>query len=536
MIAEAYLGSLPEASGVYLFRDKQGDIIYIGKAKNIKDRVRSYFRNDSRGVKTDSLVHRIETVECVLTINEKEAFLLENNLIKEHSPKYNISLKDDKTYVSLRLTSGEQYPALSVTREIKEDGAVYFGPYPHAKDVKDVLKLIQGIYPVRRCKDSVFKKRKRPCILSELGKCIAPCTGAVEESSYRELVEELADFLSGKDEKVLRELEGRIAAAAKRWDFEEARRLKERYLAIKGMTERQHVHEHLGKNRDVWAFLDTNKGVKIVLLGFRKGVLITKKTFKEPLVAVGLAESISSFLFRYYSARPVPDEVVVSEEIDDRLFLERYLRERKGNQVKIRGPEDKPAREMLGLAIENLHDVEPITLDRAFQGALHLTKEPTRIEIYDISHTHGTNPTGAMVVFEEFKMKKDAYRVFHIRGVSTMDDTASMAEVLRRRVAGKKLGPIPDLFVIDGGKGQLSAVTRVLKELQVERDVIGIAKGEKRRKMEDLVYLPNRKNPLRLPKSSPVFKELLKMRDEAHRFAIASHKRWKRKEDLSGPG
>ncbi len=532
-IDESIINSLPESSGVYIFRDKEGNIIYIGKAKNLKNRIKSYISESEKDPKTERLVNRIKRVETILTGNEKEAFLLENNLIKENTPKYNINLKDDKTYISLKLTINEIFPALYITRKIENDGALYFGPYPHARDVKDVLKLIQGLYPVRRCKNTVFKKRKRPCILSELNKCLAPCTGKFNEKEYRNIVEELADFLSGKDEKLLKDLERRINKASEKWNFEEAKYLKERYFAIKGMMEKQHVHEHLGKNRDVWAFLEGEKGVKIALLTFRKGVLLSKKQFKESLMKVGYVEAISSFLFQYYSSRSIPDEVIISENIEDALFLEKYLKERKGGAVRLLDSGNRATKEMIDLAIENLHEPEAVALEAAFKNALRLKKEPERIEIYDISHTHGTNSTGVMVVFENFKTDKKSYRVFHIRSAPLMDDVAAMTEVLQRRISDKKLGPLPDLFIIDGGKGQLSAVARVLKTLDVDRDVAGIAKGQRRNSMEDLIYIPNRKNPLVLPKASPVFKEIVKMRDEAHRFAVASHRKWKRKTDMA---
>jgi excinuclease ABC subunit C len=532
-IEESIINSLPESSGVYIFKDKDGNIIYIGKAKNLKDRVKSYISEGEKDPKTERLVSRIKSVETILTGNEKEAFLLESNLIKENAPKYNIDLKDDKTYVSLKLTMHETFPALYMTRKIEDDGALYFGPYPHAGGVKDVLKLIQGLYPVRRCRDTVFRKRKRPCILSELNKCLAPCTGKFNENAYRAVAEELADFLSGKDEKLLKDLERRINEASEKWNFEEAKHLKERYFAIKGMVEKQHVHEHLGKNRDVWAFLEGEQGVRIVLLTFRRGVLLSKKLFKESLMKVGYDEAISSFLFQYYSSRPIPDEVIISETIEDALFLEKYLKERKKGDVRLLGPGSRAAKEMIGLAIENLHEPEPIALGTAFKKALHLKKEPERIEIYDISHIHGTNPTGVMVVFDTFKPDRKGYRVFHIRSAPSMDDVAAMAEVIKRRITNEKLGPMPDLFIIDGGKGQLSAVTKVFKMLSIDVDAIGIAKGQRRGGMEDLIYLPNRKNPLLFPKVSPVFKEIVKMRDEAHRFAVSSHRKWKRKTDLT---
>jgi excinuclease ABC subunit C len=354
--------------------------------------------------------------------------------------------------------------------------------------------------------------------------------GFSKEEQYKAVVEELTDFLSGKDEKLLKDLEKRIREASATWNFEEAKQLKERYLAIKGMMEKQNVHQHLGKNRDVWAFLEGQRGVRMALLAFRRGVLISKKLFKESLMKIGYDEAISSFLFQYYSSRPVPDEVILSEEIADVGFLEKFLKERKNGDVRILGPGTKAAKETVGLAIENLHEPEQIALEAAFRRALNLKKEPGRIEIYDISHTQGSNPTGVMVVYENFKANKNGYRVFHIRSAPAGDDVAAITEVLRRRVQNEKLGPLPDLFIIDGGKGQLSATTRLLKSQNVDRDAIGIAKGERRRGMEDLIYLPNRKNPLKLPKVSPVFKEIVKMRDEAHRFAVSSHRRWKKKE------
>ncbi len=533
MIDETIINSLPDTSGVYIFSDRDKRILYIGKARQLKDRVRSYFGEGKKDVKTERLVKRIEHIDVVVTGNEKEAFLLENNLIKEHTPRYNVNLKDNKTYISLKLTLKDNFPALYVTREIKDDGALYFGPYPHAKDVKDVLKIVQGLYPIRRCKNTVFKKRKRACILFQLGKCLAPCTERIEEKAYKAIVDELVDFLSGKDENLLKKLEQRISKAAESWNFEEARALKERYVAIQEMVEKQHVHEHLGKNRDVWAFLEEEKGLKGVLLNFRKGLLISKRLFREPLLATAFKEVLSSFLFQYYSIRPIPDEIILSEKIEDMLFLEKYLRERKSGSVRLYGPSGKASKEMIALAVENLHETEPVAIEKAFKEAMHLRREPSRIEVYDISHIHGKNPSGVMVVFEDFQAKKSAYRVFHIRGASSMDDIAMMGEVIRRRVKDEKIRPLPDLLLIDGGKGHLSAVLKALREFNVDTGVVGIAKGQRRKRMEDLIYLPLRKNPLLLPKTSPVFKEIVKMRDEAHRFALLSHKRWKKKEDLT---
>ncbi len=532
MIGDDTLDNLPESSGVYIYKNNEGNIIYIGKAKNIRDRVRSYFRERGKDSKTERLVRAIDRIDIVLTRNEKEAFLLENNLIKEHTPKYNINLKDDKTYISLKLTVKDPFPALFVTRKIKDDGALYFGPYPHARDVRDVLDFIRELYPMRRCKNTVFRTRKRVCILQEMGKCLGPCTGAVDEETYRAIVREVRDFLSGRDEKLLKDLEGRIEKAARAWKFEEAKTLKERYLAIKGMVEKQNVHEHMGNNKDVWAFMAEEGGFRAALLGFRKGILVGKRSFTEQARAEDYMDALSSFLFQYYNSRPIPDEIMISEEIPDLPYLERHLRDRGGAPVRVYGPMAHAARQMIPLAIENLHQPGLGMDNKSFANALHLKKYPLRIEIYDISHTGGTSPTGAMVVFEGFREKKSDYRVFHIRGTETMDDVAMMAEVIERRMTNETLGPKPDLLIIDGGKGHLFAVMKVLRSVGSDVEAIGIAKGIRRKRMEDIIYLPGRKNPLPLPRTSPVFKEIVKMRDEAHRFAITSHKKWKRRVDL----
>lgn len=533
MINEDHIDGIPESPGVYQFRDRNNNIIYIGKAKNLRDRVSSYIREGKKDIKTEQLVRHIDHVDFVLTGSEKEAFLLENNLIKEHTPKYNINLKDNKTYISLKLTIKDRYPALFATRKIVSDGSLYFGPYPHAREVRDVLKFIEEIYPVRKCKETVFRQRKRPCMLYELGKCCGPCAIDVDEREYRETVEEVKDFLLGKNEKVLKDIEQKIVKAVSVWKFEEAQALKERHLAIKGMIERQSVHEHFGKNRDVWAFAEEERKLIIALLSFRRGVLLSRRRFKEPLFSERSDEEISTFLFQYYNTHPIPDEIVLSEKIGDASYLEKHLEELKREKVKITVPGNKSMQDVIRLAIENLHETEPVDLDEAFRRALHLKSRPVRIEVYDISHISGKNPTGAMVVFEAFKASKKDYRVFHIKGESTMDDVAMIDEVLSRRVKDLALGPLPDLFLIDGGKGQLAAARHVLRERNIDKDVASIAKGERRKGMEDLVYLPGRKNPLPLAKASPVFRELVKMRDEAHRFAVASHHRWKRREDLA---
>lgn len=527
---EDTIESLPDSSGVYIFKNRQNRVIYIGKAKNIKERVRSYLRDGYRDPKTQRLVNIISHVDTILTNNEKEAFILENNLIKEYKPKYNINLKDDKTFVSLKITVNEQYPGLYVTRKIDDNGSMYFGPYPNIGDIKDILKVIHGFYPIRRCKNTVFRRRKRPCILYQMGRCTAPCEQKIDEKTYRNIVSELIDFLQGKDKKILDNLEREIDRAAREWRFEDAKILKEKFEAIKKLTEKQHVHEHMGKNRDVWGFLEKDGILKAVVLIFRRGILISKKTFNNPYVEPSVDSAISSLLFQFYEHRDIPHEIILSQDIEDREYLEDYLKESIGRNIRLKYPGSGKVDSFITLAIENLYEKEQDALDVAFKKTLNMKKIPMRIEAYDISHLYGKNPTGVMVVFESFKPKKEDYRVFHIRAATPMDDTSSLMEVLSRRLRDEKIKPLPELIIIDGGKAQLSSALRVLNEMNLEIDAIGIAKGTRRNGMKDVIYMPKRKNPLLLPSSSPVLKTIVMIRDEAHRFAISSHKRWKRKE------
>ncbi len=413
---------------------------------------------------------------------------------------------------------------------------MYFGPYPGVGDIKDILKTVQSIYPVRRCKNTVFRKRKRACILFQMGRCPAPCEGKIEEKEYALIISELIDFLSGRNKKLLHNLSRQIEKAATEWRFEDAKALKERYQAVEKLIEKQNVHEHLGKNRDVWGFLAEEGMLRAVVLSFRRGILISKKTFNQPYISDLMDDAISSILFQFYITRHAPEEIVLSHEIEDMNLIENFLKENKNAIIKIKSRKDQGTSQIIALAIENLYeDKERLPLERSFKNILHLKKEPVRIEAYDISHTYGKNPTGVMVVFESFKPKKDGYRVFHIKNLSSMDDTSSMMEIISRRLKDQKITPLPDLMIIDGGKAQLSSALKVLREqnMDIDIDIISIAKGEKRRAMKDLIYIPLRKNPILMPSSSPVFKTIVKIRDESHRFAIASHKKWKKRDDLN---
>ena len=442
-------------------------------------------------------------------------------------------LKDDKTYVSLRLSVQDKFPAPYHHSNHQGRRGPRFRPPSPRKGRQGPHEGRPVDLPHEEVPGLRLSGRTRPCVLGGIDKCPAPCMDSIDEESYRAIVDEISDFLMGKNDKLLKKLEEQIEEAARNWNFEDARAKKEKYLAIKRLVEKQSVHEHLGINRDVWGFLVEEGKVKVVVLAFRKGVLISKRIFRETSTSRSRRlPLLLSLPVLQHPADPRRDRPVGGDR--GQAFSSQYLKEKKKGRVRLHGPSDSGTADMIRLAVENLHEVETtVDLPEAFRSMLHLTKAPNRIEIYDNSHSHGQSPSGAMVVFEGFKPKKEGYRVFHIRDASPEDDVAMMTEVLSRRIGDERIKPLPDLVIVDGGKSQLFAALTVFKSRSMAMDVIGIAKGERRKRMEDILYLPFRKTPLLLPKSSPVFKEIVRMRDEAHRFAIASHKKWKRREDIT---
>jgi len=523
---------LPEKPGVYLFKDSKGEIIYIGKAKDLRKRVRSYLHGQ-KDLKTSVMLSKVAEVDHMVTETEKEALILEDALVKEHKPRYNIKLRDDKNYPLLRLSVQDRYPRLTLVRRVKADGALYFGPFPSAQSVRETMRLIHWVFPLRRCSDSQFSHRSRPCLNFQMRRCLAPCCRRVPEERYRAIVDQVRQFLEGEGEKVLKGLEEQMRKEAEALNFEEAARLRDRITALRKVLERQRVVSLDLADRDVIAMLRHRGKVGVYVLSIRGGKLLGGRFFDFKDVGLPDQEVLSSFLSRYYSrGRYVPPEVVVPFELEDASLIEASL------GVKVNTPRDERQGDMLKMALENARGKfmgEGKDVLEELKGRFHLRQVPRRIEAFDISNLGGEVAVGSMVVFLDGEPARDQYRRFRIKGVRGIDDYAMTYEVLKRRLQrGSEEGVLPQLLLIDGGKGQLRIALEVLKELGIEDvDCLSIAKQRPPAAEEDRLFLPRAKDPLPLKDRKPSTLLLKRIRDEAHRFALSYHRRLRDKERLA---
>jgi excinuclease ABC subunit C len=527
---------LPERPGVYLMKDRRGEIIYVGKAVNLKNRVRSYFKTHDHAPKVRAMLEHVADFEYIVTDSEVEALALECNFIKKEHPRYNILLRDDKQYPYLKLTVNEEFPRLLITRRRKDDGARYFGPYTDVGALNDTVRLLKKVFPLRTCSPHDFAHRERPCLNFHIKRCLGPCTGEVDRAAYREMVNELTLFLEGRQDVLVRRLKERMAAAAADLRFEEAARLRDQVAAVERVLEKQKVIWPDGEDLDVVALARGVTEACVQVFQVRHGKLISRETFflkgteghDRPAVLAG-------FLKDYYSrAAALPPTILLAEPAEDQELLAEYLSRLAGRRVSIRVPQRGAKKELADFAANNavlaLREEEELKAHReagtegavaALQAALGLEVPPRRIEGFDISNIQGQEAVGAMVVFEDGRPCKGHYRRFRIRTVFQANDFAMMAEVVRRRYGGSlrdKL-PLPDLILIDGGKGQLGAARAVLRELGLERiPTYGLAKEH-----EEL-FAEGNPEPLRLPRDSLALKLLQQVRDEAHRFGIAYHR------------
>jgi excinuclease ABC, C subunit len=511
---------LPENPGCYLYSDAEGRIIYVGKAKNLKKRVSSYFSKKDHDPKTKSLVAHIASVDFVVTGSETEAFLLENTLIKKHQPKYNIDLKDAKRYAWIELTK-EEFPRLVVARKATGDGT-YFGPFVSATERDYVMKVAKKIFHLRTCN----KLPKRPCLRRHMQSCSAPCTGTISPEEYGENVKKAALLLKGKAKELAAQLRTEMAARSAADDFERALILRNEVSAIEHLADRQHVERRREYDQDVIAYQISGETVYLTLFNVEKGTLANKQEF-----TFGAGEDFfEEFVVQYYSDHEPPNEIIVEQETDPALA--EFLSAKKGRQVGIVVPQRGEKRQLLDLAKKNLEIAFfRDTLKGVELGAaLSMETAPSVIECFDISHLSGTAMVGSMVQFRDGKPDKSGYRRFKIKTVEGIDDFASIAEVVTRRY--KRLtdehAPLPDLVIIDGGKGQLSAALGALSGLGIEGlPVISIAKRE-----EEL-YVPGDSLPLRLDRKSIALRYIEEIRDEAHRFAITYNRLLRKKKILS---
>ena len=558
---ENKLHALPEKPGVYLMRNLREEVIYVGKAVNLLHRVRSYFHASAQEhPKTRRLVAAIQDIEWIITDSEVEALILEANLIKKYRPRYNVRLKDDKRYPYLKILN-EDFPRVRLTRRMKRDGARYFGPYTSSKALRETMDLLRRLFPYRTCNRTITGEDERACLYRDLDLCLAPCVGDADAAEYEEMVAQLVRFMEGETEGVLVELKGQIGVASDKLRFERAGKLRDRYQALKQVLEHQHVISTATANQDVIALAHDENNACVEIFFVRQGKLLGREYFVlENSAFADDEELVTSFLEQFYTeAANVPPEILLPAQITQAAVLEKWLRAKRGDLVYLNVPRNKPEQELLDFAAKNATetlrmlkvqwDADRHRNERALNGleeVLALPGAPVRMECYDISTTQGVEVVGSMVVFEHGVPKKSHYRRFKIRTVQGQDDFASMREVLTRRfdrwhriTAGELIGvrgnrawaKLPDLLVVDGGKGQLSMAVEVLAQFDL-RDkvpVIGLAKRHEE------IFLPGRKNSIELEPSAPEILLLRHLRDEAHRFAINYHRKRRRKRALASP-
>jgi excinuclease ABC subunit C len=548
---EEQIHNLPTTPGVYLMKDQAGSVLYVGKAKNLRNRVRTYFdKSADTRYSLRFFVPKIQQVESLLTDTEKEALILENTLIKKFKPRYNINFKDDKTYFSLKFNVPDDFPRLTLVRKIKKDGARYFGPFASGTAVKETLRVLHQVFPLRTCRDANFRNRSRPCLNFQIKKCLGPCCGLISREKYAHLVQEVVLFLEGKNSQLIKLLRERMLKASEDLHFEEAARIRDQVQAIAQTLEKQKAVTHHHPDQDVFAFHRQGNAWEFQILFFRRGLLVGNKSFHFSRLNLPEEEALSALVRQYYAEEPsIPKEVLLPLNIEDRDLIKDWLSEKKGGKVEVLFPRRGQKKDLIAMARKNAENAlqkkfsEKETLEltlRELQGKLRLRKLPRRVECFDISNLFGTLAVGSMVTFENGRADRSAYRHYKIHAPSLPDDYGMMFEVLRRRYAKvKEEGSGPDLLVVDGGKGQLNVALAVLSELGLaDMAVIGLAKEKEgglkipEGKTADRIYLPQIKDPILLPAHSVSLRYLQKIRDEAHRFAITYHRKLRGKYGL----
>lgn len=541
---QSKLAHLPGSPGVYLFKNEQGEIIYIGKAAVLADRVRSYFQKGTdHSLKTSLLVSHITDVETMVTRSELEALILESNLVKRHKPRFNIVLRDDKQYPYVRLPIKEDFPRLSIVRRVQKDGALYYGPYTPANALRETLKVIKHVFPLATCTIDIDGTADRACIEFEIKRCMAPCTGHQSKEEYHQIVKQVRHFLEGRDHELLDDLRSRMEAAAEREEFEEAARLRDRLFKIQRMLEKQRITQTSATDQDVIGLARQGSAVDLQILFVRGGLLIGRKDFFWPQSADAPDEElVRSAIEQFYNkdGQP-PREVLVPTDLEDTVLIQQWLSDKRGESVHVRSPERGAKHQLVLLAEENaaaavadhLRDEErDRQAGEELKRLLRLVQAPRRIEGFDISNTMGNDSVASMVVWEDGQMKKADYRRFKIQTVEGANDFASMKEVVTRRYGREERLAQPDLILIDGGLGQLAAALEGLKEAgQSGLPILGLAKA--RGDKEERVFLAGRKNPIVLRATSPATHLLQHIRDEAHRFAITFHRKLRGKSLVS---
>jgi excinuclease ABC subunit C len=530
-----FVKTLTARPGVYQMIDADGTVIYVGKAKNLKKRVGSYFRQTGLTPKTQVMVAQIAAIETTVTHTENEALILENNLIKALLPRYNILLRDDKSYPYLFI-SGDSFPRLSVHRGAKRKIGKYFGPYPSAGAVRESLNLLQKLFPVRQCEDSYYQNRSRPCLQYQIKRCTAPCVGLVSKDDYARDVERTILFLDGKNQQVMSALTEDMETASQRLDFEQAAVIRDRIIALRRVQEKQYVSATQGEF-DVLAVL-VRDGMAVVEVCFIRGGrnLGSKSYFPKGSAESSPEEILSAFVTQYYLGKNIPSEILLSHALEDQPLIQEVLESDAEHKVSLRKPQRGQATRWMKMVQTNAEisltqrlssRANLLSRYEALQDALDLDDLPKRIECFDISHTRGEKTVASCVVFGLEGALKAEYRKFNIEGITGGDDYAAMHQALTRRFTRLQNGEgkRPDLLLIDGGKGQIKEAQEVLSELNLsDLPILGIAKGPERRPGEETLFLVGRAGEVTLSADSPALHLLQQVRDEAHRFAITGHR------------
>lgn len=540
---EINLEDIPKSPGVYLFKNKRGEVLYVGKAKDLRNRLSYYTKSSFLSPKINHLLSLAEKVEYFLTKNEKEALLLEANLIKKFRPKYNVLLKDDKNYPLLRIPIKEKYPSLQIVRKRKKgDQALYFGPFTSAKGLREILKLLSKTFPLRKCSLAEMKRRKTPCIYYQIKKCLAPCVNPIPEEEYKKLVDGVIEFFQGKGKGLIEKLKEEMHRLSENLEFERAAFLRDRIEDLKNILEKQAVVLNTPIDLDLWEYKKENTYEFFIVLFVRYGYLYGFQTFqiKNPL---GETPAIKDVILQFYlEGKIIPEKIFLPEEIEEKEELESILCEAAGKEIKILKSSEKEEIKILReLALKNLENFilserrreKPwyAGLSEELVETLKLSQEPRWIEAIDLSQFYGTARVGAIVCFFEGEPEKSRYRHYHVK-TEAKDDYAMLYEVIYRRLKrGLEENNLPDLILIDGGKGHLETALRAAEDLNIETvEFRAVAKNIKRQ--PEKLYIPGRKNPMFLPRYKEVYHFIGRVMSEAHRFAKTFAEKTKEKETI----
>lgn len=558
------LKTLPDKPGVYMMRNDKHEIIYVGKAISLKNRVRQYFQSSkNQPPKVRAMVSHIAAFEYIVTDTELEALILECNFIKENRPKYNVLLRDDKTYPYIKVTTNEEYPRIIKTRKVIKDKAKYFGPYTNIGALNETLEVIHNIYPIRTCSKNIermIENKERPCLNYHIKKCIGPCTGSINKEEYMHIVHEIIMFLDGKEDELIHKIEDKMKEAASKMDFEKAAKYRDQVIALNSVIEKQKIVSTTEQDQDVIAMARGGKDSWIQVFFIRKGKIVKREHFVlKDTKDDSSQEIISSFLKQFYSGLTfIPKEILIEEYVEDLEVLEEWLSSKRGNKVMIKVPQKGEKKDLLEMVKKNAYmTMEQATTINQLEKErtedtleelgelLCLDEAPYRIESYDISNIQGVESVGSMVVFENGKSKNKDYRRFKIKTVKGPNDYASLEEIITRRfkrglaetqdiieqsmeLIEGKFAIFPDLIMVDGGLGQVTSVKKALNSLNLNIPVCGMIKDDRHR-TKGLVY---EGNEIYIEKTSNLFRLITKIQDEVHRFAITYHRSLRKKNTL----